>query len=77
MFHHIAEVVNRYLLPPDPIILSHAIHVDERMQSVQAFDIDIDVDDLGLKSKMNSAYVSLSSEASKNISALDEEVNLS
>lgn len=80
LFHHIAELINRFLLPPDPIVLHHIIRTNEiededgRTSRMQAFDIDIDIDDHGLKSKMNSVLISLTPEANKNIAALDDEI---
>jgi hypothetical protein len=41
---------------------------------MQAFDIDIEMDDLAMKHKINQAIVSFGAEANNTIVALDDEV---
>ncbi|KAG9046845.1 SWI/SNF complex component snf12 [Tulasnella sp. UAMH 9824] len=74
-FNNIPELVNRFLAPADPVILHHIISVEQPIApNMQAFDIDVDMDDVFLKQKMNQALLSYSSEAQAAISALDDEM---
>ncbi|KAG9027673.1 SWI/SNF complex component snf12 [Tulasnella sp. JGI-2019a] len=74
-FSALPELVNRYLSPPDPILLQHVIQVEQNASpNMQAFDVDVDMDDTTLKQKMNQALLSYGAEAQATLTALDEEV---
>lgn len=65
----------RFLAPPEPILLEHIVTVDQPLGSnMQAFDVDVDLDDYSLKHKITST-LSYSAEAQTSISALDDEVS--
>ncbi|KAG8871976.1 SWI/SNF complex component snf12 [Tulasnella sp. 331] len=78
-FSALPELVNRYLSPPDPIALQHVIHVEQSATSpnMQAFDVDVDMDDTTLKQKMNQTLLSYGAEAQATLTALDEEASSS
>lgn len=49
-FHHIPEVVNRHLHPPNPVVLEYWVRTDkEEYKHPTAFDIEVDVEDQGLR----------------------------
>ncbi|KAG8997414.1 hypothetical protein FRB90_012513, partial [Tulasnella sp. 427] len=73
-FNNIPELVNRFLATPDPVVLHHIISVEQPIApNMQAFDIDVDMDDVFLKGKMNQALLSYSSEAQAAIATVDDE----
>lgn len=74
-FANLPEVINQFLLPADPITLYHTISVEQpSVSNMQAFDIDIDLDDVSLKQKISQTLLMYSNEAQTSISALDDEV---
>ena len=76
-FANLPEVINQYLLPADPITLYHSISVEQpSVSNMQAFDIDIDLDDVSLKQKISQTLLMYSNEAQGAISALDDEVQI-
>ena len=73
-FNAIPELVMRFLAPADPIVLHHVINVDQPLgPNMQAFDIDVDMDDYVLKHKIGQT-INYSAEAQAAITALDDEV---
>jgi len=74
-FASLPELVNRYLAPPDPVILEHVIHVEQAAgPAIQAFDKDVDMDDLTIKQKMNQTLLSYAAEAHSALTAFDDEI---
>ncbi|GJJ09820.1 hypothetical protein Clacol_004044 [Clathrus columnatus] len=74
-FQQLPELVNRCLKPSDPIVLDYYINVDpSNATGLQAYDIDIPVDDIVLKARMNA--VQLATETVKQITSIDDEIGL-
>ncbi|TIB84159.1 hypothetical protein E3Q10_02142 [Wallemia mellicola] len=78
-YHQLPEVVQKFLLPVDPVVLEYNIMVDkEQTFAEHAYDIEVDVED-PIKQKMNntiSTYMP-NHELSQKISQLDEEISQS
>lgn len=78
LFRQLPELINRYLLPPDPIILHYALNPGVAPpEKPNAYDVEIKVDDAGVKSRMTNVMVSTTSESMRDIVKLDEEVSTS
>lgn len=74
-FGSIPELLNQFFNPPDPVILFHTIGVEQpTVSNMQAFDIDIDIDDISYKQKMGSTLLMYSADAQSAITALDDEI---
>lgn len=77
MFQHIPELVNRYLMPPDPIILHYtvdpAVPPPERPS---AWDVEVKTEDGAMKNRMTT-MVQTSKESAQELTKLDEEVRTS
>lgn len=74
LFQHIPELVNRYLMPPDPIILHYtvdpAVPPPERPS---AWDVEVKTEDGAMKNRMTT-MVQTSKESAQELTKLDEEV---
>ncbi|KAG8936115.1 SWI/SNF complex component snf12 [Tulasnella sp. 419] len=77
-FQHVPELVNRFLHPLEPIVLHHMIVVEQptihTSPASQAFDIDVDMDDLFLKSKISQSLLSFNNESQSLLLQLDDEI---
>lgn len=74
-FQQLPELVNRYLLPPDPVILHYTLNPGVPPQErPSAWDIEIKIEDTTLKSRM-AVIVQSSKESMQDLSKLDDEVN--
>ena len=72
---HLPELVNRYLLPPDPIILHYTLNPAEPPpEKPSAWDVEVKVDDANLKSRMQHVVVSMAQDSARDLTKLDEEV---
>lgn len=75
MFHQLPEVVNRFLMPPDPVILHYTLNpAIPPPEKPGAWDVEVKLDDSTLKGRMNHAVVQLATETARELSKLDEEV---
>ncbi|KAH9921644.1 SWI/SNF complex 60 kDa subunit [Fomitopsis serialis] len=75
MFQQLPEVVNRYLLPPDPIILHYNLNpAIPPPEKPGAWDVEVKLDDSGLKSRMSHAVVQLATETARDLAKLDDEI---
>jgi SWI/SNF-related matrix-associated actin-dependent regulator of chromatin subfamily D len=73
-FYNLPELVNRFLAPPDPVVVQYTINpAAPPPEKPQAWDIEVKVEDLALKSKM-SAMLQVSKDTQAELSRLDEEV---
>jgi SWI/SNF-related matrix-associated actin-dependent regulator of chromatin subfamily D len=74
MFQRIPELVNRYLMAPDPIILHYtvdpAVAPPERPS---AWDVEVKTEDGAMKSRMTNV-MQTSKESAQELTKLDEEV---
>lgn len=76
-FQHIPEVVNRFLMPPDPIILHYTLNPTvPPPEKPSAWDVEVRVDDTGLKGRMNHVVVQMASETARDLTKLDDEIAL-
>lgn len=74
VFQKLPELVNRYLAPPDPIILHYTINpAVPPPERYSAWDVEIKMEDISLKSRM-SVMVHASKESSAALTKMDEEV---
>lgn len=75
-FQQIPELVNRFLQPPDPIVLNYVLKPTEMPPTVpQAWDAEIIMEDTSFKSRMNQVIVNTSNETARDLVKYDEEVN--
>lgn len=68
------EYINRFLAPPDPIVLRYTIRVDqERTTLPRCFDVEVELEDT-TKTRVNAQLQMFVEEQGKEILSLDEEV---
>ena len=76
-FQHLPEIVNRFLLPPDPVILHYTLNPTiPPPEKSYAWDVEVKVDDSNLKSRMKHVVMSMASDSAKELTKLDEEVRV-
>ncbi|KIJ64303.1 hypothetical protein HYDPIDRAFT_112289 [Hydnomerulius pinastri MD-312] len=76
VFQQLPELVNRYLMPPDPIVLHYTVNPGVAPpERPSAWDIDIKMEDVNLKSRM-AVTVQSSKESLQDLSKLDDEIAL-
>ncbi len=76
-FHHIPEVLNRYLHPPQPIVLEYWVRTDKaEHKSPVAFDVEIEMEELSAKVKQHEMlqHFHPQSEFSHQIAELDDRI---
>jgi SWI/SNF-related matrix-associated actin-dependent regulator of chromatin subfamily D len=77
MFQHIPELVNRYLMPPDPILLHYTVNpAVSPPERPLAWDVEIKTEDGAMKNRMTT-MVQTSKESAQELTKLDEEVGTS
>ncbi|KAI0753690.1 SWI/SNF complex 60 kDa subunit [Fomes fomentarius] len=76
-FQHLPELVNRFLLPPDPIILHYTLNPTvPPPEKPAAWDVEVKVDDSNLKGRMQHVVMSMAQDSAKELTKLDEEIAL-
>ncbi|THG95970.1 hypothetical protein EW026_g5774 [Hermanssonia centrifuga] len=76
-FQHIPERVNRYLMKSDPIVLHYTINPSmPPPEKPVAYDVEIKVDDTGLKSRMSHVVLNMVPESAKELTKIDDEISL-
>lgn len=76
-FQHLPELVNRFLLPLDPIILHYTLNPAlPPPEKPSAWDVEVKLDDSGLKSRMSHAVVQMASDTARDLAKLDDEIAL-
>ncbi|KAL6299811.1 SWI/SNF complex 60 kDa subunit [Sparassis latifolia] len=76
-FQNLPELVNRFLLPPDPIILHYTLNpAVPPPEKPGAWDVEVRVDDSTLKGRMNHVIVQMASESARDLAKLDDEIAL-
>ncbi|KAI0798153.1 SWI/SNF complex 60 kDa subunit [Abortiporus biennis] len=76
-FQMIPERVNRFLLPPDPIILHYTLNPSfPPPEKPSAWDVELRAEDTNLKARMNHVVVGMTQEATKELMKIDEEIAL-
>ncbi|WFD43527.1 non-specific serine/threonine protein kinase [Malassezia psittaci] len=76
-FHHIPEVLHRFLHPPQPIVLEYYVHTDKaEHRHPYAFDIELEMDDWAVRTRQHNvlARFDANSAPSNEIAALDEQI---
>ncbi|KAI0060153.1 BAR-domain-containing protein [Artomyces pyxidatus] len=74
-FALLPELVNRYLLPPDPIIIHYTVNPSiPPPERPSAWDVEIKTEDLNLKAKMSSVSVGPNRESGRELAKLDDEI---
>ncbi|EMD32802.1 hypothetical protein CERSUDRAFT_143379 [Gelatoporia subvermispora B] len=77
LFQQLPELANRYLIPPDPVVLHYTLNPAlPPPEKPSAWDVEVKVDDLSLKSRMNHTILQMSSETARELSKMDEEIAL-
>lgn len=75
MFQQLPELVNRHLMPPDPIILYYTFNPGvPPPERPCAWDIEVKMEDTTVKNRM-AAIVQSSKESTQDLNKLDDEVN--
>ncbi len=75
MFQNVAEVVDRCLRPPEPIVIFHEVQINpEEPTKTRAFDIEVDIDDSMFKTKIRDVLTRLVPTVENKVSGIDEEV---
>jgi SWI/SNF-related matrix-associated actin-dependent regulator of chromatin subfamily D len=74
VFQHIPELVNRYLMPPDPVILHYEVNpAVAPPERPSAWDVEVRTEDVTMKNRMTT-MVQASKESAQELTKLDEEV---
>lgn len=74
-FHDLNQLINRFLMPPPPITLNYTISVQPASASgMQAYDIELETEDVALKARQNAVVLSLTADSAKALAALDDEI---
>ncbi|KII90186.1 hypothetical protein PLICRDRAFT_138717 [Plicaturopsis crispa FD-325 SS-3] len=76
MFQHLPEKVNRFLMPPDPIILHYVVNPGVAPpERPFAWDVEVKTEDSLLKNRM-AVMVQANKESTQDLSKLDDEISL-
>ncbi|KAH7882708.1 hypothetical protein F5I97DRAFT_1939301 [Phlebopus sp. FC_14] len=76
LFQQLPELVNRHLMPPDPVVLHYTLNpAVPSPERPAAWDIEIKMEDTALKSRM-AVTVQTSKESMQDLSKLDDEIAL-
>ena len=76
-FQQLPEIVNRFLAPPEPIILHYTLNPTVAPpEKPAAWDVEVKVDDSNLKGRMQHVVMSMAQDSAKELTRLDEEVRL-
>jgi len=74
MFHQLPELVNRYLMPPDPVIIHYSINpAQPPPERPSAWDIEVKMEDANLKNRIM-VTVQSSKDSMSDLNKLDDEV---
>ncbi|TFY76960.1 hypothetical protein EWM64_g7050 [Hericium alpestre] len=75
-FPLLPELINRYLMPADPIIIHYNIIPSvPPPERPSAWDVEIKMEDLGLKARMSSVTVGAARETGREMARLDDEIS--
>ncbi|EIW74788.1 SWI/SNF complex 60 kDa subunit [Coniophora puteana RWD-64-598 SS2] len=73
-FYHLPELVNRYLMPPDPVVLYYTLDPTvPPPERPSAWDIELKAEDSNLKNRM-AVSIQASKESTQDLSKLDDEI---
>ncbi|KAG1853157.1 SWI/SNF complex 60 kDa subunit [Suillus subalutaceus] len=76
MFHQLPELVNRYLMPPDPVVVHYSINPAQvPPERPSAWDIEVKMEDTSLKNRIM-VTVQSSKDSMSDLTKLDDEIAL-
>ncbi|EGO02913.1 hypothetical protein SERLA73DRAFT_176377 [Serpula lacrymans var. lacrymans S7.3] len=76
VFQQLPELVNRYLMPPDPVLLHYTLNPTiPPPERPSAWDVEVRVEDTALKNRM-AVTVNTSKESLQDLNKLDDEIAL-
>ena len=74
-FTQLPEIVNRFLMPPEPIVLPYIINpATTPPERPAAWDVEVKLEDLSLKHRMKSVTLDANQATLKTLGDVDEEV---
>lgn len=76
-FHHIPEVLHRFLHPPQPIVLEYFVQTDRtEHRSEVAYDVELEMDDWAVRTRQHNvlARFDANSATSSEIASLDDRI---
>ena len=76
-FHHIPEVLHRFLHPPQPIVLEYYVRTDKaEHRNPVAFDIELEMDDWAMRTRQHNVLARFDANGATNneISAIDDQI---
>ena len=74
-FNVLPELANRYLAPPNPVVIYYTVNpTAPPPERPAAWDIELKLEDVALKSKMQSVTLTASRDTSRELTKLDDEV---
>ncbi|WFD33103.1 non-specific serine/threonine protein kinase [Malassezia sp. CBS 17886] len=76
-FHHIPEVLHRFLHPPQPIVFEYYVRTDKaEHRHPMAFDVELEMDDWAVRTRQHNvlARFDANSAVSNEIAALDDQI---
>ena len=74
-FTQLPEIVNRFLMPPDPVALHYMINpATAPPERPTAWDVEVKLEDLALKHRMKSVTLDANQATLKTLGDIDEEV---
>ncbi|KAG2137476.1 BAR-domain-containing protein [Suillus clintonianus] len=76
MFHQLPELVNRYLMPPDPVVIHYSFNPAQvPPERPSAWDIEVKMEDTSLKNRIM-VTVQSSKDSMSDLTKLDDEIAL-
>ena len=74
-FNQLPEIVNRFLIPPDPIVLHYMINpATAPPERPTAWDVEVKLEDLSLKHRMKGVTLDANQTTLKTLGDIDDEV---
>jgi SWI/SNF-related matrix-associated actin-dependent regulator of chromatin subfamily D len=74
-FNHLPELANRYLAPPNPVVIHYTVSPSvPTPDRPAAWDIELKLEDVALKSKMQAVTLNASRDVLRELTKLDDEV---
>ena len=74
-FTQLPEIANRFLIPPDPIVLHYMINTATAPpERPTAWDVEVKLEDLSLKHRMKSVTLDANQATLKTLGDIDDEV---
>ena len=74
-FNFLPELANRYLAPPNPVVIYYIVNPSTPPpERPSAWDIELKLEDVALKSKLQAVTLNPSRDVFRELSKLDDEV---